>query len=176
MIDDAMADIERENTALGNVLPKMYDHIQLDRSIPGQLIDTVGNITAGSGKSRSKDVLWRFCVYFLPQFASGEGKKCGEFHTPPGVVRLPAEMLEPYDGRVYDPCCGSAGMLVQSGELIRRHAAGGGNGGRARGTIRIFGRAKPCRMETGKDEPRDTWNRREDRARRQPSQGSSSRS
>ena len=82
-------------------------------------------------EARSKDVLGRVYEYFLSQFASAEGKKGGEFYTPRSVVKLLVEMLEPYNGRVYDPCCGSAGMFVQSVEFIRAHASGNGNGGKA---------------------------------------------
>ena len=84
-------------------------------------------------------MLGRVYEYFLSQFASAEGKKGGEFYTPRCVVKVLVEMLEPYRGRVYDPCCGSSGMFVQSVEFIRAHASGNGNGGKARGDISIYG-------------------------------------
>ena len=84
-------------------------------------------------------MLGRVYEYFLSQFASAEGKKGGEFYTPRCVVKLLVEMLEPWQGRVYDPCCGSSGMFVQSVEFIRAHATGNGNGGRAKGDISIYG-------------------------------------
>ena len=139
IIDDAMIHIEKENPTLKDVLPKIYGSLRIDRSVLGQLVDTISNIPIGDRESRSKDVLGRIYEYFLSQFASSEGKRGGEFYTPHSVVRLLVEMLEPYGGRIYDPCCGSAGMFIQSKEFIRRHATGNGNGGRARGTIRIFG-------------------------------------
>jgi type I restriction enzyme M protein len=99
----------------------------------------ISNITVGDEASRAKDVLGRVYEYFLAQFASAEGKKGGEFYTPRCVVKLLVEMLEPYRGRVYDPCCGSAGMFVQSVEFIRAHATGNGNGGHIRADISIYG-------------------------------------
>ena len=97
----------------------------------------VGNIRVGDVEARSRDVLGRVYEYLLSQFAIAEGKRGGEFYTPRCVVKLLVEMLEPYRGRVYDPCCGSSGMFVQSIEFIRAHASGNGNGGRARGDISI---------------------------------------
>jgi type I restriction-modification system DNA methylase subunit len=105
----------------------------------GQLIDLVSNIKVGDEEARSKDVLGRVYEYFLGQFASAEGKKGGEFYTPRCGVKLLVEMLEPYRGRVYDPCCGSSGMFVQSVEFIRAHATGNGNGGKAKADISIYG-------------------------------------
>ena len=139
LVDDAMAGIERDNPALKDVLPKDYARPALDKSRLGQLIDMIGNIRVGDENARSKDVLGRVYEYFLSQFASAEGKKGGEFYTPRCVVKLLVEMLEPYKGRVYDPCCGSSGMFVQSVEFIRAHATGNGNGGKARGDISIYG-------------------------------------
>ena len=138
-VDDAMAGIERDNPALKDVLPKDYARPALDKSRLGQLIDMIGNIRVGDEDARSKDVLGRIYEYFLSQFASAEGKKGGEFYTPRCVVKLLVEMLEPYQGRVYDPCCGSSGMFVQSVEFIRAHATGNGNGGKAKGDISIYG-------------------------------------
>src|SRR5665811_783930 len=125
-VDDAMETIERDNLALKGVLPKDYARPALDKERLGQLIDLISNIAVGDQASRSKDVLGRVYEYFLSQFASAEGKKGGEFYTPRCVVKLLVEMLEPYRGRVYDPCCGSAGMFVQSMEFLRQHAQGNG--------------------------------------------------
>ncbi len=132
LVDDAMAGIERDNPTLKAVLPKEYARPALDKQRLGQLIDLVSNIRIGDAESRSKDVLGRVYEYFLSQFASAEGKKGGEFYTPRCVVKLLVEMLEPYKGRVYDPCCGSSGMFVQSEEFIVAH------GGKF-GDISIYG-------------------------------------
>ncbi len=143
LVDDAMTGIERDNPALKDVLPKNYARPALDKQRLGQLVDMISNIRVGDADARSKDVLGRVYEYFLSQFASAEGKKGGEFYTPRCVVKLLVEMLEPYKGRVYDPCCGSSGMFVQSVEFIRAHATGNGNGGKApKGTkadISIYG-------------------------------------
>lgn len=139
LVDDAMAGIERDNPALKSVLPKDYARPALDKTRLGQLIDLISNIKVGDEASRAKDVLGRVYEYFLSQFASAEGKKGGEFYTPRCVVNLLVEMLEPYRGRVYDPCCGSSGMFVQSVEFIRAHANGNGNGGKAKADISIYG-------------------------------------
>ncbi|MPZ44545.1 MAG: N-6 DNA methylase [Betaproteobacteria bacterium] len=143
LVDDAMTGIERDNPALKSVLPKDYARPALDKTRLGQLIDLVSNIKIGDEESRAKDVLGRVYEYFLSQFASAEGKKGGEFYTPRCVVKLLVEMLEPYRGRVYDPCCGSSGMFVQSVEFIRAHAGAGGdpkrrngNGGKPNGQKR----------------------------------------
>ena len=141
MLDDAMHAIEHDNPVLAGVLPKDYARPELDKVRLGQLIDMVGNIRVGDAEARSKDVLGRVYEYFLSQFASAEGKRGGEFYTPRCVVKLLVEMLEPYNGRVYDPCCGSSGMFVQSVEFIRAHSTG--NGGQpsagARADISIYG-------------------------------------
>ena len=139
IVDNAMAAIERENTAIKDVLPKNYARPSLDKTRLGRIIDLITNIRVGDEESRSKDVLGRVYEYFLSRFANAEGKKGGEFYTPRSVVRLLVEMLQPYNGRVYDPCCGSAGMFVQSVEFIRAHANGNGNGGRAVADISIWG-------------------------------------
>ena len=139
LVDDAMTAIERDNSALKDVLPKDYARPALDKQRLGQLVDMISNIRVGDADARSKDVLGRVYEYFLSQFASAEGKKGGEFYTPRCVVKLLVEMLEPWRGRVYDPCCGSSGMFVQSVEFIRAHATGNGNGGRARGDISVYG-------------------------------------
>ncbi len=139
-VDQAMAAVERENPALKDVLPKDYARTTLDRQRLGRLIDLVSDIRVDDEDARSRDVLGRVYEYFLSQFAGAEGKKGGEFYTPRCVVKLLVEMLKPYSGRVYDPCCGSAGMFVQSVEFIRAHAAGNGNGGRTGADISIRGR------------------------------------
>ena len=131
-LDDAMLAIERDNPSLKGVLPKEYAHPRLDKHRLGQLIDLVGNIGLGGRENRSKDILGRVYEYFLSEFASQEGKKGGQFYTPRCVVQLLVEMLAPYRGRVYDPCCGSGGMFVQSEKFAEAH------GGRA-GDISIYG-------------------------------------
>jgi hypothetical protein len=138
-VDDAMAEIERDNLSLKGVLPKDYARPGLDKQRLGQLIDLISNIKVGDAEARSKDVLGRVYEYFLSQFASAEGKKGGEFYTPRSVVKLLVEMIEPYNGRVYDPCCGSSGMFVQSIEFIHAHKSGNGNGGKAKSDISIYG-------------------------------------
>ena len=138
-VDQAMAAIERDNPTLKDVLPRDYARPALDKRRLGQLIDLVSNIQVGDQDARSRDVLGRVYEYFLSQFASAEGKKGGEFYTPRCVVKVLVEMLEPYRGRVYDPCCGSSGMFVQSIAFIRAHASGNGNGGKARGDISVYG-------------------------------------
>ena len=139
MVDDAMEAVERDNPSLKGVLPKDYARPALDKIRLGQLIDLVSNILVGDTESRSKDVLGRVYEYFLSQFASAEGKKGGEFYTPRCVVKLLVEMIEPYKGRVYDPCCGSSGMFVQSLEFLRAHSNGNGNGVKIKADISIYG-------------------------------------
>src|SRR5512138_793562 len=132
LVDDAMTGIERDNPALKGVLPKDYARPALDKTRLGQLVDMISNIKVGDEASRAKDVLGRVYEYFLSQFASAEGKKGGQFYTPRCVVRVLVEMIEPYKGRVYDPCCGSGGMFVQSEKFVEAH------GGRL-GDISIYG-------------------------------------
>jgi type I restriction enzyme M protein len=132
VVDDAMLAIERDNPSLKGVLPKDYAHPRLDKQRLGQLIDLIGNIGLGDKENRSKDILGRVYEYFLSQFASAEGKKGGQFYTPRCVVRLLVEMLAPYQGRVYDPCCGSGGMFVQSEKFVEAH------GGKI-GDISVYG-------------------------------------
>ena len=139
LVDDAMIAIERDNSALKDVLPKDYARPALDKTRLGQVVDMVSNIKVGGAEARATDVLGNVYEYFLEQFALAEGRKGGEFYTPRSIVRLLVEMLEPYQGRVYDPCCGSSGMFVQSVEFISAHASGNGNGGRASGDISIYG-------------------------------------
>ena len=122
LVDDAMAGIERDNPTLKSVLPKDYARPALDKQRLGQLIDLISNISIGDKESRSKDVIGRVYEYFLSQFATAEGKKGGQFYTPSRVVRVLVEMLAPYKGRVYDPCCGSGGMFVSSEKFIEAHS------------------------------------------------------
>ena len=121
-VDEAMDAIEKENASLKGVLPKVFARQNLDPTSLGELIDLVGNIALGSAKARSADVLGHVFEYFLGEFALAEGKKGGQFYTPRSVVELLVEMLEPYKGRVFDPCCGSGGMFVQSLKFVDSHA------------------------------------------------------
>ncbi|MCR6711202.1 MAG: type I restriction-modification system subunit M [Demequina sp.] len=139
LIDSAMDAIERTNTSLKDVLSKNYARERLDKRRLGDLIDLLSNITIGDKEAQSRDVLGRVYEYFLSQFASAEGKKGGEFYTPRSIVRLLVEMIEPYKGRVYDPCCGSSGMFVQSVDFIKAHANGNGNGGHSPADISVYG-------------------------------------
>jgi type I restriction enzyme M protein len=120
-VDNAMDTIERDNPSLKGVLPKVYARQNLDPASLGGLIDLIGNIALGDAKSRSADVLGHVFEYFLGEFALAEGKKGGQFYTPRSVVQLLVEMLEPYKGRVFDPCCGSGGMFVQSEKFVTEH-------------------------------------------------------
>jgi len=145
LIDEAMLAIERDNPQLKGVLPTNYGRNDLDKRRLGELIDLIGTIGLGDAESRSKDILGKVYEYFLGQFAAAEGKKGGEFYTATCVVRVLVEMLEPYRGRVYDPCCGSGGMFVQSEKFIEAH-------GGQRDAISIFGQEsnpttwKLCKM------------------------------
>ena len=120
MIDDAMEVIERDNRSLKGVLPTNYSRPSLDKQRLGELIDLIGSITFGN-EQNGKDLLGRVYEYFLGQFADAEGKKGGQFYTPKSIVQLLVEMIEPYRGRVFDPCCGSGGMFVQSEKFIEAH-------------------------------------------------------
>lgn len=139
LIDDAMRAIEKDNESLKGVLPKDYARPALNKVMLGELIDLISGIALNEEGNRSKDILGRVYEYFLGQFAGAEGKRGGEFYTPRSVVRVLVEMLEPLpdpsrgiEGRVYDPCCGSGGMFVQSEKFVQEH------GGRI-GNISIFG-------------------------------------
>jgi type I restriction enzyme M protein len=132
IIDDAMAAIEAHNPGLKGVLPKDYNRPALDKVMLGELIDLISGIATGEPGGAAKDLLGRVYEYFLGGFAGSEGKRGGEFYTPRSVVRVLVEMLEPYKGRVYDPCCGSGGMFVQSEKFVTEH------GGRI-GDIAIYG-------------------------------------
>ncbi len=132
LIDEAMIAIEKRNPSLKGVLPKDYGRPALNAVMLGELIDLISGIALGEGKDHARDLLGRVYEYFLGQFAGSEGKRGGEFYTPRSVVRTMVEMLEPYRGRVYDPCCGSGGMFVQSEKFVEAH------GGRL-GDIAIYG-------------------------------------
>lgn len=131
-VDDAMLAIEASNASLKGVLPKEYARPALNKVMLGELIDLVSRIGMTEAADRSRDILGRVYEYFLGGFAGAEGKRGGEFYTPRSIVRLLVEMLEPYEGRVYDPCCGSGGMFVQSERFVEEH------GGRI-GDIAIYG-------------------------------------
>lgn len=132
LIDNAMTAIERDNKSLKGVLSKDYARPALDKRRLGELTDLIGTIGLGDAENRSKDILGRVYEYFLGRFASAEGKSGGEFYTPRSVVNVLVEIIEPYKGRVYDPCCGSGGMFVQSEKFVLAH------GGRV-GDLSIFG-------------------------------------
>ncbi|HMW21170.1 MAG TPA: class I SAM-dependent DNA methyltransferase [Nitrosomonas sp.] len=120
-VDAAMDAIEKENPSLKGVLPKVYARQNLDPTSLGELIDLIGNIALGDAKARSQDVLGHVFEYFLGEFALAEGKQGGQFYTPRSIVELLVNMLEPYRGRVFDPCCGSGGMFVQSEKFVEEH-------------------------------------------------------
>lgn len=120
-VDAAMDAIEKENPSLKGVLPKVFARQNLDPTSLGGLIDLVGNIALGDAKARSADVLGHVFEYFLGEFALAEGKQGGQFYTPRSIVELLVNMLEPYQGRVFDPCCGSGGMFVQSEKFVDEH-------------------------------------------------------
>ena len=132
LIDNAMQTIEQENSQLKGMLLKNYVRPELDKQRLGELVELIGTIGLREEENRSKDILGRVYEYFLSQFASAEGKKGGQFYTPRCVVQLLVQMLTPYEGRVYDPCCGSGSMFVQSEAFVEAH-------GGQRGDISIFG-------------------------------------
>jgi type I restriction enzyme M protein len=132
LIDKAMDAIEKENPSLSGVLPKTYARAEIDKRLIGELVDLIGTIGFTEVDHGADDVLGRVYEYFLGKFAAAEGRGAGEFYTPRSVVRLLVEMLEPYHGRVYDPCCGSGGMFVQSSDFVSAH------GGR-RSDISVYG-------------------------------------
>lgn len=132
LLDDAMVAIEKENPSLKGVLPKDYGRPDLDKYRLGELIDIISQVGLGDEASRSQDVLGRVYEYFLGKFAAAEGKGGGEFYTPQCVVKLLVRMIEPFKGRVFDPCCGSGGMFVQSEKFVEEH-------GGTKGDIAIYG-------------------------------------
>lgn len=131
-LDDAMEAIEKENLSLKGVLPKIYARPNYSRDSLAKLINVIGGIGLGDKEAKARDTLGRVYQYFLSRFASAEGKGGGEFYTPQSIVRVLVEMIEPYHGRVYDPCCGSGGMFVQSAKFVEAHDG-------KRNDISIFG-------------------------------------
>lgn len=131
-IDEAMDAIEADNPVLKGALPKVFALPSLDKHKLGELIDVISGIGLGTQIHRERDTLGRVYEYFLSRFASAEGRGGGEFYTPSSIVRVLVEMLEPFQGRVYDPCCGSGGMFVQSVKFIDAH------GGR-RDAVTVYG-------------------------------------
>lgn len=117
-IDEAMDAIEKINPSLKGVLPQIYADPDLNKQRLGELIDLIGTIGFNQDVHKSQDLLGRVYEYFLGQFADAEGKKGGQFYTPASIVKVLVEMLEPYQGRVYDGCCGSGGMFVQSEKFV----------------------------------------------------------
>jgi type I restriction enzyme M protein len=145
IVDNAMDAIERENPQLKGVLPKDYAREALDKTRLGELIDLIGTIGLGDKKSKSKDMLGAVYEYFLGQFADAEGKKGGQFYTPKCIVKLLVGMIEPFRGRIFDPCCGSGGMFVQSEKFVEEHSG-------KKGDIYVYGQEsnsttwKLCKM------------------------------
>lgn len=132
IVDDAMIAIEKENPSLKGVLPKRYARPDLNKQSLGEIVDIFSSLELGDTQSKSKDLLGRVYEYFIGRFASAEGKGGGEFYTPASVVKLLVQMIEPYKGRVFDPCCGSGGMFVQSERFIEE------KGGKV-GDISVYG-------------------------------------
>ena len=120
-VDNAMEAIEKENPTLKGILPKVFARPNLDKAALGGLIDLIGNIALGDEAAKSKDILGRVYEYFLGEFANAEGKKGGQFYTPKSIVRLMVEMIAPFKGRVFDPCCGSGGMFIMSEKFVESH-------------------------------------------------------
>lgn len=159
-LDTAMGLIEKDNQALKGILPKVYARPNLDKQALGGLIDLIGNILLKDEGEKSKDLLGRVYEYFLGEFANAEGKKGGQFYTPKSIVRLMVEMIEPFKGRVYDPCCGSGGMFVMSDKFVREHQG-------RRDSIAVYGQESNqttyhlCRMNLairGIDGSQVKWN------------------
>lgn len=122
IIDDAMEAIEKENPSLKGVLIKNYARESLNKQRLGELIDLISTIGLGDKESKKKDILGRVYEYFLGRFADAEGKSGGQFYTPQCIVKILVNMIEPYKGRVFDPCCGSGGMFVQSEKFVEEHS------------------------------------------------------
>jgi len=122
LLDDALDAIMKENKSLTGVLSKIYNRENVDQRRSSELVDLISDARfTGHGERTARDVLGEVYEYFLEQFARAEGKRGGEFYTPASVVRLLVEVLEPYEGRVYDPCCGSGGMFVQAEKFVVSH-------------------------------------------------------
>ena len=139
LVNDAMYAIEHDNPALKDILSKDYLQQGLGEEILGDVINTINNINVGNTGESSQDTLGQVYEYFLGQFAKQMGRNAGEFYTPRTIVELLVKMVEPYKGRVYDPCCGSGGMFVQSQDFIKCRQNGNGNGGKAKEGIAIYG-------------------------------------
>ncbi|KKS31873.1 MAG: Type I restriction-modification system methylation subunit [Candidatus Amesbacteria bacterium GW2011_GWA2_42_12] len=159
-LDDAMDLVEKDNQSLRGILPKVYARPNLDKMALGGLVDLVGNVALKAENEKSKDLLGRVYEYFLGEFANAEGKKGGQFYTPKSIVKLMVEMIEPYKGRVYDPCCGSGGMFIMSEKFVEQHRG-------RRGDISVFGQEsnqttwRLCRMNLairGVDGSQVKWN------------------
>lgn len=159
-LDNAMEVIEKENNSLKGLLPKVFNKEELDKMMLGELIDLFSNIDLEQEAKDSKDILGRIYEYFLGEFALAEGRKGGQFYTPKSIVQTMVEMIEPYHGRVYDPCCGSGGMFVMSDRFIQEHQG-------RRNDISIFGQEsnqttwRLCRMNLairGIDGTQVLWN------------------
>ncbi len=159
VIDDAMAAIERDNPSLKGVLPKDYARPALDKTRLGELIDLISDIGSSDEESAPRTCSVGSTSTSSSQFASAEGKNGGEFYTPRSVVKLLVEMLEPYKGRVYDPCCGSGGMFVQSSEFIGEHAGRQ----RRRRHLDLRPGVELHHLAPRQDEPRDPRHRRQHR-------------
>ncbi|MCW3989967.1 MAG: type I restriction-modification system subunit M [Candidatus Bathyarchaeota archaeon] len=121
LIDQSMDAIERDNPKLRGVLPRNYARPELDKQRLGELIDLISGISFGKSREHGLDLLGRVYEYFIGMFADAEGKKGGQFYTPRSIVRLLVEMIEPFEGRVFDPCCGSGGMFIQSKTFVEAH-------------------------------------------------------
>lgn len=132
LVDQAMEAIEKDNPSLKGVLPKDYANPSLDKTQLGGVIDLVSNIGLGGKEHRDKDLMGRVYEYFLSMFASAEGRRGGEFFTPSSIVKTLVEMIAPFRGRIYDPCCGSGGMFVQSEKFVEAH-------GGKRGAVSVYG-------------------------------------
>ena len=159
-LDYAMESIEKENSSLKGILPKVFARPNLDKQSLGGLIDLISNTQLSEEAHKSKDILGRIYEYFLGEFAAAEGKKGGQFYTPKSIVKTMVEMIQPYNGRVYDPCCGSGGMFVMSDKFIQEHQG-------RRDSISIYGQEsnqttwRLCRMNLairGIDGTQVIWN------------------
>jgi type I restriction enzyme M protein len=159
-LDTAMEAVERLNPTLKGILPKVFAKPNLDKTALGQLLDLIGTTGLKEEQMSSKDLLGKVYEYFLGEFANAEGKKGGQFYTPKSIVTLMTEMLEPYKGRVYDPCCGSGGMFVMSEKFVEEHQG-------KKEDIAIYGQEsnqttwKLCRMNLairGVDGSNVAWN------------------
>lgn len=159
-LDNAMEAIEKENSSLKSILPKVFARPNLDKQSLGGLIDLISNTQLSEEADKTKDLLGRIYEYFLGEFALAEGKKGGQFYTPKSIVKTMVEMIEPYNGRVYDPCCGSGGMFVMSDKFVQEHQG-------RRDNISIYGQEsnettwRLCRMNLairGIDGTQVLWN------------------